>query len=77
MAVPLLQQAAGERRAIDCKVGVSWNNYSQPRWAATDQPNIKSAIEAAGGEYTEAFAEDDATQQLTDVENLITRTSMS
>ena len=57
--------------ATACKVGVSWNNYSQPRWAATDQPNIKSAVESAGGTYTEAFAEDDATKQLTDVENLI------
>jgi D-xylose transport system substrate-binding protein len=63
--------AGGSTGATACKVGVSWNNYEQPRWAATDQPNIKSAIEAAGGTYTEAFAEDDATQQLTDVENLI------
>jgi D-xylose transport system substrate-binding protein len=63
--------SAGGGGSADCKVGVSWNNYEQPRWAATDQPNIKNAIESAGGEYTEAFAQDDATQQLTDVENLI------
>ena len=63
--------SGGSGAATACKVGVSWNNYEQPRWAATDQPNIKGAIEAAGGTYTEAFAQDDDTQQLTDVENLI------
>ena len=63
--------AGGSGGETACKVGVSWNNYEQPRWAATDQPNIKGAIEAGGGTYTEAFAQDDATQQLTDVENLI------
>jgi D-xylose transport system substrate-binding protein len=70
-ASPSASSGGSGGAATACKVGVSWNNYSQPRWAATDQPNIKSAIEAGGGEYTEAFAEDDATQQLTDVENLI------
>ena len=60
-ASPSASAGGSGAAAIDCKVGVSWNNYEQPRWAATDQPNIKSAIEAAGGEYTEAFAEDDAT----------------
>jgi D-xylose transport system substrate-binding protein len=63
--------SGGSGAATACKVGVSWNNYEQPRWAATDQPNIKGAIEAAGGTYTEAFAQDSDTQQLTDVENLI------
>jgi D-xylose transport system substrate-binding protein len=63
--------ASGGTSGADCKVGVSWNNFSQPRWAATDQPNIKSAIEDAGGTYVEAFAEDDETQQMTDVENLV------
>ena len=70
-ASPSASSGGSGGAATACKVGVSWNNYEQPRWAATDQPNIKGAIEAAGGTYTEAFAEDDATQQLTDVENLI------
>jgi ABC-type xylose transport system substrate-binding protein len=38
--------SGGSGAATACKVGVSWNNYEQPRWAATDQPNIKGAIEA-------------------------------
>ena len=63
--------ADGSGGETACKVGVSWNNYEQPRWAATDQPNIKGAVEAAGGTYVETFAEDDATRQLTDVENLV------
>jgi len=63
--------AGGSTGTVACKVGVSWNNYEQPRWAATDQPNIKGAIEAAGGTYTDVDANDDSVQQLTDVENLI------
>src|SRR6186997_1084865 len=70
-ASPSASSGGSGGAATACKVGVSWNNYEQPRWAATDQPNIKGAIEAAGGTYTEAFAQDDETQQLTDVENLI------
>ncbi|HEX5578243.1 MAG TPA: substrate-binding domain-containing protein, partial [Candidatus Limnocylindria bacterium] len=55
----------------DCLVGVSWNNYTQPRWAATDEPSIQETVEAGGGSYTRADAADSDTQQLTDVENLI------
>ena len=42
--------AGGSGGETACKVGVSWNNYEQPRWAATDQPNIKGAIEAGEAE---------------------------
>ena len=69
--------AGGSGGETACKVGVSWNNYEQPRWAATDQPNIEGAIEAGGGTYTEAFAKLDSHQQLTDVENLINEASTS
>jgi D-xylose transport system substrate-binding protein len=55
----------------DCSVGVSWNNFQQPRWAATDQPNMKATIEAGGGTFTEKDANLDTVQQLTDVETLI------
>ena len=34
-----------------CKVGVSWNNYQEERWAKWDEPAIKAAIEAGGGTY--------------------------
>ena len=34
----------------DCKVGVSWNNYKEERWAKWDEPTIKAAVEAAGGD---------------------------
>ena len=33
-----------------CTVGVSWNNFQQPRWAAHDKPHPED-VEAAGGTY--------------------------
>ena len=50
---------------------MSWNNYEQPRWASTDQPNLKATIEAGGGTYKDFDAKLDSAQQLTDVETLI------
>jgi D-xylose transport system substrate-binding protein len=50
---------------------VSWNNFQQPRWAATDKPNMQETIEAGGGTFIDADANLDSVQQLTDVENLI------
>ena len=57
--------------AVECNVGVSWNNFEQPRWAATDKPNMQAAIEAGGGTYTDFDARLDSAQQQTDVETLI------
>ena len=54
-----------------CDVGVSWNNFQQPRWAATDKPNLQATIEAGGGTYTDFDANLDSAQQQTDVETLI------
>jgi D-xylose transport system substrate-binding protein len=54
-----------------CDVGVSWNNFEQPRWAATDKPNMEATILAGGGTYTDFDARLDSAQQLTDVETLI------
>ena len=54
-----------------CDVGVSWNNFEQPRWAATDEPNMRATIEAGGGTYTALDARLDSAQQQTDVETLI------
>jgi len=61
----------GSPAAGDCTVAVSWNNYQQPRWAAKDRPNIKETVEAGGGTFIEADADEDTVQQLTDVESLI------
>ncbi|MGH2483644.1 MAG: hypothetical protein ACRDE9_04210, partial [Candidatus Limnocylindria bacterium] len=38
----------------ECIVGVSWNNFQQPRWAATDKPNMQETIEAGGGTFIDA-----------------------
>ncbi len=59
--------------AGDCIVGVSWNNFQQPRWAAHDEPNIKSTVEAGGGKYIGADANLSNEQQLTDVDTLISQ----
>jgi D-xylose transport system substrate-binding protein len=65
--------AGGSAAAGGCTVGVSWNNYQQPRWAAHDQPNIKKTVEAGGGTYIDADANLVNEQQLTDVDTLISK----
>ncbi len=54
-------------------VGVSWNNFNEPRWAAFDEPAIKAALEAAGAKYISTDAGSSAEQQLADVDNLISQ----
>jgi D-xylose transport system substrate-binding protein len=63
--------APGTAAAGGCLVGVSWNNYTQERWAKADEPNIKKAVAAGGGSYTRTDAKDNSEQQLADVDNLI------
>jgi D-xylose transport system substrate-binding protein len=67
------ESAAGSPAATACTVGVSWNNFQQPRWAATDQPNIKKTVEDGGGTFIEADANLSNEQQLTDVDTLISQ----
>lgn len=52
-------------------VGISWNNYAQPRWAKADGPAIIEAVESSGGTVIETDANDSSEQQLTDVDSLI------
>lgn len=54
-----------------CDVGVSWNNFEQPRWAAKDRPNMEATILEGGGTFTDLDANLDSAQQQTDVETLI------
>ncbi|HEY5890668.1 MAG TPA: substrate-binding domain-containing protein [Acidimicrobiia bacterium] len=54
-------------------VGVSWNNFNEPRWANADEPAIVAALDEAGAKYIKADAGSSAEQQLTDVENLISQ----
>ena len=35
--------------AKDCKVGVSWNNYTEERWAKWDEPAIKATARGRRG----------------------------
>jgi D-xylose transport system substrate-binding protein len=59
--------------AKDCKVGVSWNNYSEERWAKWDEPAIKAALAAAGAQYISNDAKSSAETQKTNVTNLISQ----
>jgi len=67
------EASPSEAAAGDCIVGVSWNNFQQPRWAAHDEPNLKETVEAGGGTYISADANLSAEQQLTDVDTLISQ----
>ena len=64
-------QPAETAVAGGCVVGVSWNNYTQERWAKADEPNIEAAVEEGGGSYIRKDARDNSEQQLTDVNALI------
>jgi D-xylose transport system substrate-binding protein len=55
----------------DLIIGISWNNYAQPRWAKADGPAIIAAVQAAGGTVIETDANDSAEQQLADIDSLI------
>ena len=59
--------------AAECIVGVSWNNFQQPRWAAHDEPGIKDTVTAGGGSYISADANLSAEQQLTDITTMISK----
>ena len=54
-------------------IGVSWNNFNEPRWAKADEPAIQEKLSELGAEYISTDAGSSADQQLTDVENLITQ----
>jgi D-xylose transport system substrate-binding protein len=56
-----------------CTVGVSWNNFQQPRWAAHDKPNLEKTVEAAGGTYIDADANLSNEQQATDIDTLVSK----
>jgi D-xylose transport system substrate-binding protein len=64
--------ASGGGSAAGCKVGVSWNNFKEERWAKWDEPAIKQVVEGAGGTYVGNDAGSSAEKQATNVEQLIT-----
>ena len=57
--------------ADQCIVGVSWNNFQQPRWAAKDRPSMQKVVTDGGGLFLDFDANLSNTQQLTDVQTLI------
>src|SRR5689334_15259386 len=71
-AAPSAAAPSGSAAAA-CTVGVSWNNFQQPRWAAHDKPNIQKTVEAAGGTYIDADANLSNEQQATDIDTMISK----
>jgi D-xylose transport system substrate-binding protein len=65
--------AGGGTSGKGCTVGVSWNNFQEPRWAKWDEPAIKAAIEAAGGKYISNDAKSSAETQASNIDNLISQ----
>src|SRR5439155_25490585 len=65
--------AATASAATACTVGVSWNNFQQRRWAATDKPNMQKTIEDGGGKFIDKDANLNTLQQITDVSTLISQ----
>jgi D-xylose transport system substrate-binding protein len=65
--------AAAGSGGAGCTVGVSWNNFQQPRWAAHDKPNIQKTVEDAGGKYIDADANLSNEQQATDIDTMISK----
>ena len=65
--------AAAGSGGAGCTVGVSWNNFQQPRWAAHDKPAIQQTVEAQGGKYIDADANLSNEQQATDIDTMISK----
>jgi D-xylose transport system substrate-binding protein len=59
--------------AAACKVGVSWNNYSEERWAKWDEPAIKAALTKAGATYISNDAKSSPDTQASNVDALISQ----
>ena len=72
-ASPSTAGGGGGNSAAGCTVGVSWNNFQQPRWAAHDKPNIQKTVEAQGGKYIDADANLSNEQQATDIDTMISK----
>jgi D-xylose transport system substrate-binding protein len=63
--------APGGSGTAGCSVGVSWNNFQQPRWAAHDKPAIQKTVTDGGGTYTDKDANLSNEQQATDITTMI------
>jgi len=70
---PSAAAGASGATAAGCKVGVSWNNYTEERWAKWDEPAIKAALKAAGAEYISNDAKSSAATQATNIDQLISQ----
>jgi D-xylose transport system substrate-binding protein len=72
-SAPASAGASGGQSGAGCTVGVSWNNFQQPRWAAHDKPAIQKTVTDAGGTYIDADANLSNEQQATDIDTMISK----
>ncbi|HEY5275226.1 MAG TPA: substrate-binding domain-containing protein [Coriobacteriia bacterium] len=72
-STPAPSAAASGAAAGACKVGVSWNNYQEERWAKWDEPAIKKALDAAGCSYISNDAKSSSDTQASNVDALISQ----
>ena len=70
---PSAAAGASGATAAGCKVGVSWNNFTEQRWAKWDEPAIKAALAAGGAEYLSNDAKSSAATQATNIDQLISQ----
>ena len=63
--------AAPSEASTGCKVGTSWFTFQEERYGLRDEPALKAAIEAGGGEYIGNDAKNSAETQTSNVESLI------
>jgi len=72
-AATVAASAAGGSPTAGCSVGVSWNNFQQPRWAAHDKPAIQKTVTDGGGTYVDADANLSNEQQATDITTMLSK----
>ena len=72
-STPAPSAAASGAAAGACKVGVSWNNYQEERWAKWDEPAIKKALDAKGCSYISNDAKSSSDTQASNVDALISQ----
>jgi D-xylose transport system substrate-binding protein len=71
VATSAAASVAASAAASGCKVGMSWFTFQEERYGLRDEPALKAAIAAGGGEYIGNDAKNSAETQAANVEALI------
>jgi D-xylose transport system substrate-binding protein len=63
--------AAPSEAAAACKVGVAWATFQEERYGLRDEPSVKAAVEAGGGEYIGNDGKNSSETQASNIEALL------